>query len=197
MRSIGKTALSACAVGVLAMTFACSSSSTAATDDDAGGKSDAPAASGPPKCTGGENAYETYKLAGFQAVTAEIFTKVGADKSGMLGTSFSKIGTGMPAATTDDAATFEGTLNAFLVYAYGGPTSSVYSDGKTYDGKIDMTAAHTGLAITADQYNYFVSDIVVPALLAEKVPMADVTACFAPVITGTTGAAFMASIVGH
>jgi hypothetical protein len=201
MRSTRKRIGSAFAVSALAMTFACSSSSTPAADDDAGGnKGDAPAtSSGAPKCTGGMNAYETYKLAGFQAVTAQIFVNVGADKTGKLGSSFGQIGMGKPGtATADDAATFAGKLNAFLVGAYGGPSSSVYTDGKTYDSaSIDITAAHTGLAITADQYDYFVTGIIVPALEKVGVTSADVTACFAPVITGTTGAGFMASIVGH
>jgi hypothetical protein len=63
-----------------------------------------------------------------------------------------------------------------------------------------MTTAHTGLGITADQYDYFVSMIVVPALTSSGVSTEDVMSCFAPAITGaagTAGADFQASIVGQ
>jgi hypothetical protein len=150
-------------------------------------------------CTSsGKDAWDTYGAAAFVKVNQSIFANVTAQLadagSTNLGDSFSKIGTGMPASTTDDAATFEGKLAAFLVYAYGGPTSIMYTDGKTYDGVQDMTAAHLGLAITMDQYNYFIANIVVPALTSNGVPMSDVTSCFAPVVTD---ASFVASIVGH
>ena len=80
------------------------------------------------------------------------------------------------------------------MYAYGGPTSITYTDGLTYQGPQSMTESHAGLGITSDQYDYFVSNIVVPALTTNGVPTGDVTSCFAPVLTN---AAFKASIVGQ
>ena len=145
----------------------------------------------------GANAFDTYGAAAFVAVNEEIFRLVGAEVaahgSSNLGDSFTKVGTGIPASASDDAATFKGKLAAFLVYAYGGPASITYSDGKSYDGPQDMVEAHTGLAITSAQFDYFISMIVVPALTAKGVTAADVTSCFAPVVTS---AAFKASIVG-
>jgi hypothetical protein len=99
----------------------------------------------------------------------------------------------MPASTTDDMATFKGKLAAFLVYAYGGPTSIEYTDKKTYSGLQDMAVAHVGLHITSDQYDYFITNQVVPALTGNGVPEGDVSSCFAPIVTD---AAFKASIVG-
>jgi len=149
-------------------------------------------------CTSsGKNAFDTYGATAFVAVNKAIFANVAAEvsahSSANVGDSFTKIGTGQPAATSDDAAAFEGALAAFLVYVYGGPTSITYTDNKTYDGKQDMTIAHTGLGITSAQYDYFVANIVVPALTSSGVPMDDVSSCFAPPITS---AAFKASIVG-
>lgn len=157
------------------------------------------------KCeSSGKNAFATYGAAGFVAVNKAIVANVGAEimanGTTNLGTSFTKIGSGNPPSTTDDAATFEGKLAAFLVYAYGGPESITYTDGKTYSGVQDMVAAHTGLAITNDQYLYFVSNIVVPALVDSGVKAGqgdgadDVGSCFAPIVTSP---AFIASIVGH
>ncbi len=150
------------------------------------------------KCTSsGKDAFDTYGAAAFVAVNEAIFTNVFADLKAngttKLGDSFGKIGSGMPASTADDAATFKGKLAAFLVFAYGGPTSIMYTDGKMYSGLQDMTAAHVGLAVTSDQYDYFVSSIIVPALTSSGVPSDDVSSCFAPVVVDPT---FKASIVG-
>jgi len=154
----------------------------------------------------GKNAFDTYGTTAFvavnEAIVANVFAEVGKNGNTNLGDSFTKIGTGNPASTTDDAATFKGKLAAFLVYAYGGPTSIAYTDGKTYNGPQDMVAAHTGLGITSAQYDYFIANVVVPALTASGVKHGaggssdpnDVGSCFAPIVTG---AAFKASIVGH
>lgn len=151
------------------------------------------------KCTSsGKDAWDTYGAKAFVAVNESIFANVIAQLSDAgtsnLGTAFTKIGSGTPSSTADDLPSFKGHLAAFLVYAYGGPASIMYTDGKTYQGPQDMVTAHTGLNITADQYNYFVSDIIVPALTGNGVPMGDVTSCFAPVVTDP---AFVASVVGH
>ncbi|HEY6034218.1 MAG TPA: hypothetical protein VIV58_08165 [Kofleriaceae bacterium] len=170
-------------------------------DDGATTKDAASAATGPGaslKCTSsGKNAWDTYGAAAFVAVNKSIFANVGAEMSAHgttnLGDSFTKIGTGNPPSTADDAPTFEGNLAAFLVFAFGGPTSITYTDGKSYQGPQDMVEAHTGLAITSSQFDYFVADIIVPALTSNGVPQTDVSSCFAPVVTD---AAFKASIVG-
>jgi len=150
------------------------------------------------KCAGGKDAFDTYGADAFVAVNEAIVTNVmselGANGTTNLGDSFTKIGSGDPPATADDAPTFKGKLAAFLVYAYGGPTSITYTDGKKYSGLQDMVGAHTGLAITSDQYDYFVTNVVVPALTSNGVPTGDVTSCFAPVLLD---ASFKASIVGH
>jgi hypothetical protein len=150
------------------------------------------------KCkSSGRNAFDTYGATAFVAVNEAIFSnvtsEVTANGTTNLGTSFTKIGTGMPASTSHDGPTFKGNLAAFLVYAYGGPTSITYTDGKTYSGLQDMAAAHVGLGITGDQYDYFITNAVVPALTDSGVTSDDVSSCFAPIVTD---AAFKASIVG-
>jgi hypothetical protein len=129
-----------------------------------------------------------------KSIIANVGTELGANGTANLGSAFTLIGTGNPPSTSDDAATFEGKLAAFLVYAYGGPTSITYTDGKTYEGVQNMMTAHAGLGITSSQFDYFVSNIVVPALTTNSVPTGDVSSCFAPVVTD---ASFKASIVGQ
>lgn len=150
------------------------------------------------KCSSGKNAWETYGANGFVAVNKAIFANVGAEVMAHgttnVGAAFTKIGTGDPPSTSDSAATFEGKLAAFLVYAYGGPSSITYTDGVTYDGIQNMETAHEGLMITSAQYDYFISNIVVPALTSSGVSSADVSSCFAPVVTA---ASFKATIVGQ
>jgi hypothetical protein len=150
------------------------------------------------KCTSsGKNAFDTYGATAFVAVNESIFANVGteitANGTTNLGDSFTKIGSGTPVSTVDQAATFKGKLAAFLVYAYGGPTSIKYTDGITYTGPQDMVSAHVGLGITSSQYDYFIANSVVPALTTNGVPTNDVSSCFAPVVTDPT---FKASIVG-
>jgi hypothetical protein len=151
------------------------------------------------KCqSSGKDAWDTYGATAFVAVNESIFSNVtgeiGDAGTANLGMSFTEVGSGSPPSTTDDLATFKGKLAAFLVFAYGGPTSITYTDGKTYSGLQNMTAAHAGLGITTAQYNYFISNVVVPALTGNGVPQGDVTSCFAPVVTDPS---FIASIVGH
>ena len=159
------------------------------------------------KCeSSGKDAWDTYGVAAFVAVNEEIFAEVGAEmtKNGTanLGDSFTKIGSGNPIATADPAPVFKGNLAAFLVFAYGGPTSIMYTDGKTYVGPQDMAAAHAGLNITSSQYDYFVTNIIVPSLIAKGVKHGaggaadpdDVGSCFAPIVVDT---AFKATIVNN
>jgi hypothetical protein len=142
------------------------------------------------KCaSSGKTAFATYGADAFVAVNKAIFAEVNAELNSKgdanLGGSF---------AGVTDFPKFEGRLAAFLVFAYGGPKSITYTDGKTYDGVQDMMEAHAGLHITAAQYDYFVANIIVPALTKSGVPMADISSCFAPTVVN---AEFKASIVGQ
>ena len=146
------------------------------------------------KCTSsGKNAFDTYGATAFVAVNKKIFELVGAEltdhAAGNLGDSFGKIGV----EGRDDGPTFEGRLAAFLVFVYGGPDHITYADGLDYDGLQNMADEHIGLNITSAQYDYFVTNIVVPALTQSGVPADDVSSCFAGPVTD---AAFKASIVG-
>lgn len=178
------------------------STSGSSTGSSTSGSSGSTGAMGPGaslRCTSSnKNAWDTYGASAFVAVNESIFShvqsEITANGTTNLGDSFTKIGSGNPPSTSDDLATFKGNLAAFLVYAYGGPTSITYTDGKTYNGPQDMVAAHTGLNITSAQYDYFIANVVVPALTDNGVPSGDVSSCFAPVVTDP---AFKASIVGH
>lgn len=177
--------------------------------DDGDSKPDAATARGPGavlECqSSGKNAFDTYGATAFVAVNEEIFNLVGAEVTANgttnLGDSFTKVGSGIPASTAHDAATFKGNLAAFLAFAYGGPAEITYTDGKTYAGEQDMPTAHTGLGITGSQYDYFIANIVVPALINKGVKHGagtaadpnDVSSCFAPVVVDPS---FKASIVG-
>ncbi|MCI0573246.1 MAG: hypothetical protein L0Y66_21070, partial [Myxococcaceae bacterium] len=171
---------------VSALAVACSSPS-----EKGPGAQNVPSEQGPGytlKCaSSGKNAWETYGAAAFVAANKAIFAKtiaeLNANGTANLGDSFSKVGSGNPPSTRDDFPTFEGKLAAFLVWAYGGPASITYTDGKTYTGPQDMVAAHTGLNITSAQYDYFITNIVVPALTDSGVSSGDVSSCFAPVVT--------------
>lgn len=172
--------------------FLCAAASITAAgcgDDDGGYE---PTGTGPAAklfCTSSSmNAFDTYGADAFVAVNKKIFELVTAELTANgetnLGGSFGGVA---------DFAVFEGNLAAFLVYVYGGPESITYADGKMYTGPQDMAQAHAGLAITSDQYDWFVTNIVVPALTMSGVPSDDVNSCFAPPVVD---AAFKASIVG-
>ena len=180
---------------MLAAMQGCGSDSDSTMSTSAGAGNSTPLGPGAAlKCTStGKDAWDTFGANAFVAVNESIVSLVLADTSGNLGDSFGKIGSGNPPSTADDAATFKGKLAAFLVYAYGGPTSITYTDGKTYSGLQDMATAHAGLAITSDQYDYFIMNQVVPALTMNGVSTDDVSSCFAPIVTDK---AFKASIVG-
>lgn len=158
------------------------------------------------KCdSSGKNAFDTFGATAFVAVNEAIFKNVNdevtAHGTTNLGDSFTKIGSGTPSSTSDNAATFKGKLAAFLVYAYGGPSSITYTDNVVYQGPQNMVTAHTGLNITSSQYDYFVTNQVVPALISSGVSHGaggsaapnDIGSCFAPILVD---AAFKASIVG-
>src|SRR5579859_2279126 len=117
-------------------------------------RADVPPAGALLRCeSSGKNAYETYGPAAFFAVHQALLDNLNKELAdngpGNLGDSFSKIGSGDPPSTKHDRAAFRGYLAAFLVYLYGGPASTTYVDGKTYQGDLDMVTAHKGLKITS------------------------------------------------
>jgi len=180
---------------------ACGSSSStgsATTSSNSSSSGSTPAGAGATlKCTSsGKNAFDTYGATAFVTVNENIFKNVfaqlatDAGASG-LGDSFGVIGKD----GHDSAATFEGTLAAFLVYEYGGPTSITYTDGKTYQGAgQNLETEHAGLEITMDQYTYFVDNVIVPALSSAGVPTGDIDSCFAPLVLNS---AVISAVVGH
>ncbi len=80
---------------------------------------------------------------------------------------------------------FTTNLANFLVQVYGGP--------QNYTGP-SMEKAHEGLNITSEQYDYFIANVVVPALVDNGVPMADIEDCFAPPVVDE---AFKNSIINR
>lgn len=157
----------------------------------------------------GKSAYATYGTSVFVNINEAIFAGEAAESSAHgttnLGDSFSKVGSGNPPSTADDLDTFKGKLAAFLVYVYGGPAQIQYGRApnlRNYTGPQDMVAAHTGLGITDAQYQYFLANIVVPALVSSGVKNGtggssdpnDVSSCFAPALVDKS---FEATIIGH
>ncbi len=147
-----------------------------------------------PNCSSGSNAFDTYGAAAFLQVNTNIINntlaEVGSNGSANLGEPFLELGSAANgSAYADDATTFTGKLAAFLVFAYGGPSTTTVA-GVSYNGDQDMVAAHTGMHITSEQLTYFITNEVVPALGSAGVSSADITGCFAPVVTS---AAFEAS----
>jgi hypothetical protein len=68
----------------------------------------------------------------------------------------------------------------------------VYGGPDNYTGR-DMEKVHKGMKITSDQYDWFVSNVVVTALKESGVADDDIKNCFAPPVVDP---AFKASIVG-
>jgi hypothetical protein len=111
--------------------------------------------------------YAKYGAAAFTAVNNSIIQKAVAAPTASVGTSFQGL-------SQQQAATLTTNLGAFLVFAYGGPNN--------YQGR-SMAASHMGLNITEAQYDYFVTNVIVPALSDNGVPTADIMNCFAPPVT--------------
>ena len=125
--------------------------------------------------------FDKYGAAAFLKVRDSIVTKALAAPVDKIGPSFQALAMKPPA----DVDAFKQNLADFLVMVYGGPNN--------YKGA-DMKTAHKGLAITADQYDYFIGQVVVPALIENGVESNDIATCFAAPVTD---AAFKASIVGQ
>ena len=130
-------------------------------------------------CT--EQMFEKYGTTAFLAVNNSIIDYAVAAPTSSVGTSFQDLA----AAGTTRVEEFRGNLANFLVFVYGGPNN--------YQGP-SMEDAHEGLAITSDQYDYFVTSVIVPALTDNGVPMEDINNCFAPPVLD---ADFKASIVNQ
>ncbi len=125
--------------------------------------------------------FDKYGESAFLAVRDSIVSRALAAPTDQLGDSFQ---TFAGSATEEQLGIFQDHLAAFLVMVYGGP--------KNYSGR-DMASAHAGLGITSDQYDYFIAEVVVPALSDNGVPAEDISNCFAPPVTDSS---FKASIVG-
>lgn len=138
---------------------------TACGGDDA---SDAPDAEVARNCAG--EMFDTYGEPAFLAVNDSIIDLAVAAPTSMLGTSFQDLA----AEGGARVEAFRTNLANFLVLAYGGPNN--------YTGP-SMADAHANLGITQAQYDYFITEVVVPALADNGVPEADITECFAPPVT--------------
>lgn len=123
--------------------------------------------------------FDKYGMAAFVAVNNSIIDLAVAAPEAEIGTTF----TALAAEGGPRVEEFRTNLANFLVLVYGGPDN--------YTGPT-IAEAHVGLGITSDQYDYFVSDVIVPALMENGVEMDDITGCFAPPVTDP---AFKAMIV--
>jgi Bacterial-like globin len=132
-----------------------------------GGGTTTPDSGTPVVDAGTKSMFEKYGAAGFTAVNDKIIAKALAAPTASVGTSFQGL-------TAAQKMTLSTNLAGFLIQAYGGP--------KNYAGR-SMTAAHMGLNITEAQYDYFISDVVVPSLKEAGVTMEDITNGFAPAVT--------------
>lgn len=133
----------------------------------------------PVSCTA--QMFDKYGQEAFLAVNDAIIAASVAAPTAMVGTSFQDLA----AAGEERVAEFTANLAAFLVFVYGGPND--------YTGP-SMEEAHEGLDITSEQYDYFVTEIIVPVLAEAGVAEDDITNCFAPPVVDP---AFKASIVGQ
>ena len=133
----------------------------------------------PVNCTA--QMFDKYGQEAFLQVNDDIIAASVAAPTAMLGTSFQDLA----AAGSDRVEEFRANLAAFLVFVYGGPDN--------YTGPT-MEEVHTGLNITSEQYDYFVTEIIVPVLAADGVSDDDIANCFAPPVVDP---AFKASIVGR
>lgn len=149
--------------------------STACGGDDDGGSSDADAA--PAACSA--EMFDKYGVDAFLAVNDSVIELAVAAPTSEVGTSFQDLA----AQGEDRVEEFRTNLANFLVMVYGGPAN--------YDGP-SMEDAHADLAITSEQYDFFVVNVIVPALADNGVPQADIEDCFAPPVVDP---AFKATIV--
>jgi hypothetical protein len=171
---------------VCALALALATGSAACGDDDAtdgGGGADAGGGGGAD--AGGASCatdmFEKYGVDAFLAVNDSIIEKSVAAPTSAVGTSFQDLAAQDPKRVQE----FTTNLANFLVQVYGGP--------ENYTGP-SMEEAHGGLNITSEQYDYFITSIVVPALSENGVPQADIENCFAPPVVDP---AFKNSIINR
>ena len=173
-------------VGLASMTFLLPGCGDASTSNGAPQNGAQP--KGPPACaSSGKTAYETHS-AKVPAILASIVAASGAETgkgaASGIGGSFGKIGT--PGFDTFDQA--KQNIGDFLVRGWGGPDN--------YKGKT-LAASHAPLAVTSDQYDFFVNQIYIPALQQNGIPQSDLACFLAPVSgnPGSVGAQAKADIV--
>lgn len=172
---------------VCALALALASGSAACGDDDAtdgGGGADAGGGGGADAgggATCSADMFDKYGEAAFLAVNQSIIDKSVAAPTSAVGTSFQDLA----AQDAQRVQEFTTNLANFLVQVYGGP--------ENYAGPT-MEQAHEGLNITSEQYDYFITSIVVPALSENGVPQADIENCFAPPVVDP---AFKNSIINR
>jgi hypothetical protein len=147
-------------------TMSCGGTSTGS-DAGTGGSTGSGGGTGTGGGAATQTMFDKYKAAGFTAVNNSIITKAAAAPTTSVGSSFANL-------TPAKVETLRTNLGAFLIQAYGGP--------KNYAGK-NMKDAHTGLAITEAQYDYFITEVVVKALSDNGVTTDDITKGFAPAVT--------------
>lgn len=123
--------------------------------------------------------FKKYGEAAFLKVNDAIIKKAVDAPEDKIGKTFKAL-----AKKPKDAERVKKNLAAFLVKVYGGPDN--------YKGK-PMEAAHAKMKITSEQYDFFIQNVVVPALKENGVSEDDITHCFAPPVTDEK---FKASIVG-
>lgn len=123
--------------------------------------------------------FKKYGEAAFLKVNDAIIKKAVDAPEDKVGKTFKAL-----AKKPKDAERVKKNLAAFLVKVYGGPDN--------YKGK-PMEAAHAKMKITSEQYDWFIANVVVPALKENGVDESDITHCFAPPVTDEK---FKASIVG-
>lgn len=144
----------------------------AMTDDDDAATDEAPAS-----CT--TQMFDKYGLDAFVIVNDAIIAKAVAAPTSEVGPTFQALA----AQPAERVEAFRTNLANFLVMVYGGPNN--------YTGP-DMVTAHAGLGITSAQYDYFIANVVVPALAESGVAESDIADCFAPPVVDP---AFKATIV--
>lgn len=143
--------------------------------------SDDPAVDDDSRASCSSEMFDKYGVDAFLAVNTRIIDLAVAAPTSMVGPTFQDLAA-QPTARVQE---FSDNLANFLVFVYGGPNN--------YTGP-DMETAHRGLGITSEQYDFFVTDVVVPALADSGVPEEDITDCFAPPVLDPT---FKASIVNQ
>jgi len=169
----------ALAIGAAGFTTACGGDD----DDDGAGTPDSGAAGTPDAAAAScsSEMFGQYGVDAFLLVNDSIIDLSVAAPTSAVGTSFQDLA----AQGSKRVEEFRANLAAFLVSVYGGPNN--------YGGPT-MEAAHEGLAITSEQYDYFIASVVVPALSENGVAQADIENCFAPPVVDT---AFKNSIINR